>query len=118
MTPFLAQLSLFLFLGMLLTVLLAGALVVALANCLGHLVALLDDGQSLLFGQGCTVQVVQHIGAVFSQDDQDPVEQVGGAGTDRLGVVLALVDHLVVVEGSDLRVMLAGDLGIQESGTS
>ena len=40
---------------------------------------------------------------------------MGSAGAHSLGMVLAFVDHLVIVDGGDLGIPLAGDAGIEVS---
>ncbi len=87
--------------------------VVALADRLGHEVACPHDRPALCRGHWCAIHAAQFVGLILSQHSQHPVQEVGGAGTQGLVVVLALVYHLVVVDGGDLRVPLASDIGME-----
>lgn len=73
----------------------------------------MDDLKSLGFADRGTFHVSQYEGTIFTQDTQDTVEEMSGTGTDGLGMMLALVDHLVIVNGSYLWVMQAGHIRIQ-----
>ena len=89
--------------------------VVAPPYFFGHYVPFQDDGPCFFRRDRCAVHVSEFIGTVFEQDDPYPIEQVSGTGTHGLVVVLAFVDHLVVIDGRDLRVPLTGDVSVPGS---
>gem|GEM_PF-4461808 len=107
------------------------ALVAALGTFLGAGAALADivtltdfvrdvvtghkDGAGLTPGDGLAIYVPQFIRTVFFEDDVDAVEEVSGTGADGLRVMSASFDHLLVVDGGDLRVVEPGDIGIHKS---
>lgn len=102
--------------GFLLKSCLANPLVFATAYPVRDDEMFLADLTSLAFGDGLSLRILQLVRAVFSQDGVYAVEQMGGTGTDGLIMVFATIDHLVVVDSGDLRVIAASYIGIQESG--
>jgi hypothetical protein len=92
----------------------ASPAVVAPAHFFGHRVTRGDDSPGLFSGHRCSVHIPQFVGPIFFEDDVDAIQEVSGAGADRLGVMLAFVHHLIVIDDGDLGVVLAGDIGIKK----
>jgi len=72
-----------------------------------------DHRPRLLAGDGGSIHIAQLVRFVLPQHDQHPVKEMGRTGTDRLFVMLAFVDHLIIVNRRDLRIEASGNLGIQ-----
>jgi hypothetical protein len=78
----------------------------------GDVETLLADATGSAVVNGSAIDVAQLVGAILFQDDIDAIQQVGGTSTDGLQVMLAALHYLSVVDGGDLGIPAAGDLGI------
>jgi hypothetical protein len=56
----------------------------------------------------------RYIGAILFQDGQDAIPQIGGTSADSLVVMLAFVDHLVIVDPRQVHVPVTSYSGSQE----
>ena len=90
-------------------------LIVPFAYLIGYAIF---ETQLAGFGGGnrLTLKVAQFIGALFLQNGIDAAGKMGGAGTDGLSVVFAILDHLFVIDGGQLHIPLASDFGIDVQG--
>lgn len=82
---------------------------------MGHSVTLGDDSPGVLSGDGCTVDIAQLVGSIFLENDVYSIQEMSGAGTDCLRVMLAPVQHLIVVDDGNLWIEFAGNIGIEKA---
>jgi hypothetical protein len=95
----------------------AHTMVISLAHFFRDRVTLLANGPGLAFADRGSIDISEFQGAVLSQDDKDPGEHMSSASTDGLEMMLAFVNHLIVVHGCDLRVIQASDVSGQKGGS-
>ena len=99
----------------LLSSLLASPAIIARAHLLRDGVPLSDDSPGVLSSDWCTVDIAQLVGSIFLENHVHPVQEMSGAGTDGLRVMLAPVHHLIVIDDGNLGIELAGDVGIEKA---
>ena len=95
--------------------LLASPTIVACAHLLGHGVTLGDDGPGLFSSDRRTVDIAQFVGSIFLENHVYTIQEMSGAGTDCLRVMLAPVHHLIVVDDGDLWIESTSDVGIEKA---
>ncbi len=88
----------------------ARALIIALLYFLWHRETLGNDLARSSGSHRGPVHIAQLIEAILFQDGPNAIGQVGCTRTQRLSVVLAVMDYLVVIDRSNLRIPLPGSL--------
>ena len=82
----------------------AHAMVVATTHLIGHVESFLANATGCALIDRATIDVTEFVRTVFTEDDVDAVQQMGGRSTECLKVMFSQIDHLGVVDGGDLRV--------------
>lgn len=94
----------------------ARAVVIPTSDLVEDVKTLLADAAGGALVNGGAIDIAQLVGAILFQNDVDAIQQVGGTSTDRLQVMFAALHHMDVVDGGNLGIPAAGDLGVQEGG--
>jgi hypothetical protein len=104
------------FLGMELLLLAALLLVVALPNLIWDP----EVGQTQVAGSsfvnGLTIEIAELVGTLLFENGKDAAGQVGSTGTDSMMMMLAMVDHLVVIDSRQLHISEPADMSVEIEG--
>ena len=90
--------------------------VVALSNLVWDLISREDTFAGREFVDRLVLFIAQLKGTLLGENGVDTTGQMGSSGADGLGMMFTVVDHLLVVDGGELDIPLAHDVGVEIEG--